>query len=365
MKCPWCSKLEVKSVYRTESIPVFQNKVYSDQLEARRAITGKVELLACSACGYVYNGNFDASLMSYDESYQNEQAHSVTFDSYLNELIQLFEDYGFRGKNIVEIGCGKGTFLQKLWDQGFSALGFDTAYEGNDPRVHKQYFGEEHTHLQTDLIILRHTLEHIVDPRSFLQTLASLTQSNTKIYIEVPNLEWIIGRSAFWDIFYEHCNYFTLNSLTSIFGSAESGLLFGDQYMYVLADLQSLRAVALALGSSISTELNTLQIKIEDHKRFVKEHRGLLVWGAGAKGSTFANVTDPSQQNIKAVIDINPKKVGQYIALTAHPIISPNEIPDTGPCEILVMNENYVEEIKQLLVQLGLKDFNLFTLGLM
>lgn len=365
MNCPWCARPQLQSVYNTPSIPVFQNKVYASQLEARQAITGSVKLFACNACGYVFNGNFDVSLMHYDHSYQNEQALSPTFDNYLDELIQLFEERGFRGKNVVEIGCGKGTFLEKLWDRGFTALGFDTAYEGSDPRVCKQYFGEQHKHLPIDLIILRHTLEHIVDPLSFLRNLANLTQPNTKIYIEVPALEWIIGRNAFWDVFYEHCNYFTMQSLTAIFGRVESGLLFGEQYMYVLADLQSLRVAALATGSTTPASLASLQIEIDDYKQFVKQHKGLLVWGAGAKGSTFVNLTDPLEQHISSLIDINPKKAGRYVALTGHAIISPDLIGETGAHEIMVMNENYLDEIKELLANMGLINFKFFTLGLL
>lgn len=365
MKCPWCSSLELQSVYITPSIPVFQNKVYASELEARQAITGSVDLHGCQACGYVFNGNFDVSLMHYDESYQNEQALSPTFDTYLDKLIQLLENHNFRGKKIVEIGCGKGTFLAKLWEHGFNAIGFDTAYEGDDPRIHKEYFDEKHKHIPIDLIILRHTLEHIGDPLSFLQNLAKLTQKNTKIYIEVPALEWIIGRNAFWDVFYEHCNYFTLKSINAIFNNAESGLLFGDQYLYVLADLHSLRNITLPTGSTTPAALATLQSEINNYKLFVEQHKGLLIWGAGAKGSTFVNITDPGKQNITAIVDINPKKVGCHIALTGHPIMSPDQIAATGANEILVMNENYLDEIKELLAHMELDYFTFFTLGMM
>lgn len=353
MICPWCSKTDLKSVYSTPSIPVFQNKVYATAEDAHKAVTGKVDLLSCNDCGYVFNGAFDSSVMLYDTSYQNEQALSPVFDAYLNDLLQIFEP--FRNKSIIEIGCGKGVFLQKLWDHGFNAIGFDTAYEGNDPRVHKAYF--QHADVKADLLILRHTLEHISDPFSFLKNLLSLTKADTQIYIEVPALEWIIEHKAFWDIFYEHVNYFTLNSLTAAFDHAESGYLFGGQYMYVLADLHSLRQPANGKAPALAP----MQSEIDHYRQFVEQHTGLYVWGAGAKGSTFVNLTDPERKHIKAVIDINPKKAGRYTGLTGHPIISPDQISGQG--SILVMNDKYLREIKRTVADKGLEMFDVTAIG--
>ena len=63
------------------------------------------------------------------------------------------------------------------------------------------------------------------------------------IYIEVPCFDWICEKRAWFDIFYEHVNYFRMLDFFKMFGSvAASGKLFGDQYLYVVADLATLRA---------------------------------------------------------------------------------------------------------------------------
>lgn len=363
MNCGLCGAAGLQRVYRAAGIPVFQNKVYPDLTQAREATTGDVELLACNHCGYVMNGAFDVNLMQYDVSYQNEQALSPTFDQYLDAVIDMLERQGFSEGRVVEVGCGKGSFLQKLWARGFTAQGFDTAYEGADPRIVCEYFGPQHADPDIDLIVLRHTLEHIENPLGFLQGLARLTGPQTQIYIEVPSLEWIVVKRAFWDIFYEHCNYFTQRSLAAMFGSTQGGLLFGNQYMYVVAPLNSVLERAAASDSPLPSELSMLQEKIDAHARFVREHSGMLVWGAGAKGSTFVNITDPSRRFIQAVVDINTRKAGNFIAGTGHPVITPTDIARTGAQAILVMNENYLDEIRGMLRELGLGDIVLFTLG--
>jgi hypothetical protein len=96
----------------------------------------------------------------------------------------------------------------------------------------------------------------------------------------------------------------------------------------------------------------------------VLQHEGLLVWGAGAKGSTFVNLTDPDGELIRAVIDINAKKAGGFIAGSGHAILAPEAINGTGASEILVMNELYIDEIRAQLDALGLQRLTLYTLGL-
>ena len=91
------------------------------------------------------------------------------------------------------------------------------------------------------LDLLRHVLEHIQDPVSFLAEIANANQGG-QIYIEVPCFDWILEHKAWFDLFYEHVNYFRLDDLRRMFGTVhEAGHLFGGQYLYVVADLASLR----------------------------------------------------------------------------------------------------------------------------
>jgi hypothetical protein len=59
------------------------------------------------------------------------------------------------------------------------------------------------------------------------------------------------------------------------------------------------------------------------------------------------------------VIDINPKKQHQYIGGTGHYIIKPEELVVHDIKNIVVMNINYIDEIKAVTDPLGI---NLITL---
>jgi len=82
-----------------------------------------------------------------------------------------------------------------------------SAYEGDNPHIIKDYFSDKYSHLNGEVIVLRHTLEHIESPLNFIHNIAKSVDYKGIIFIEVPSFEWILQKKAFWDIFYEHCNY--------------------------------------------------------------------------------------------------------------------------------------------------------------
>ena len=68
----------------------------------------------------------------------------------------------------------------------------------------------------TALVVCRHTLEHIHDVNRFLSMLSEALRRHAPdaaLYVEVPDTARILRETAFWDVYYEHCSYFTPGSL--------------------------------------------------------------------------------------------------------------------------------------------------------
>jgi len=345
--CPICKSNNTTSLKIISGIPVFQNKIYSTAKEAKLCKKGDVNLVQCNSCSFAYNGTFDSTIMDYNLDYQNEQNHSGYFIKYLEGIRELLKQKGFTNYKILEIGCGKGWFLNMLNEMGWDAWGIDPTYEGNNPKIIKDYFSEKYSNLKTNAIILRHTLEHIAEPYEFLKMIKGFVSDKTLIYIEIPTFDWIIKKCAFWDFHYEHCNYFTPISLSNVFDECTSGLLFNDQYMYIIGELGKVKLTV----SSIKFEpynLSNFDAEKIKFKELLSTHSDLSIWGAGAKGSTFLNLMDNDMQFVKYVIDSNPKKQNKFIGGTGHPIFSPNIVKENPTKTILVMNENYLTEIRNL-----------------
>jgi hypothetical protein len=194
---------------------------------------------------------------------------------------------------------------------------------------------------------MRHTLEHIPNPFSFIHTIAKANGYRGVLFVEVPTFNWIVEKNAFWDVFYEHCNYFTEQSMSAMFDDAITGTFFGGQYMYLWADLSKLRAT-IPTGISFNSRKGLVfEEKLRYYKDFLKNAGSLAIWGAGAKGSTFLNLLDKNKEKVSFVIDINPKKQNHFIGGTGHPIFSPSILDEKPVSHILVMNENYMGEIQE------------------
>ena len=361
-KCPICGEDALKTIYELRRIPVFQNKVYPTEKEARNVATGDVVLAQCQDCGFVFNREFNQDLMEYDDNYENEQAHSDHFRSYLQDIIDLLDSEGFMSGKIIEIGCGKGYFLNQLLRKGFDAVGFDPAYEGDNPRIVKDYFSDTYEASMADVLILRHTLEHIQKPLDFLHTIAKANDQRGKIFIEVPCFDWIRKKNAFWDIYYEHCNYFSIETLRSMFTASHAGKLFRDQYLYLIADFRDLKPRVTPDGQPVLLTDNLFGREFDRYMQFVAANRDLMVWGAGAKGATFVNLIDADRVFIHGLIDINPQKQNRYIAKTAHKVYGAEVLQSMEVKTILVMNENYFDEIAAMVTDPTIK---LYSFGVL
>jgi len=87
----------------------------------------------------------------------------------------------------------------------------------------------------------------------------------------------------------------------------------------------------------------------------ISRNSKVALWGAGAKGATFANLVDPDGSLFDCVIDLNPNKQGCYIPGSGHSIISPLELSSRGVHVAILMNPNYREENLQVLAQAGIE----------
>lgn len=352
-----------------------QNRLFDSQQEARAATRGDLSMTVCGSCGFVFNAAFDASKVEYDDEYDNCQICSPFFERYVDELVRhVVEDRGVRGRNIVEIGCGKGYFLRKLVeaDRGNTGVGFDSTYEGPSSGLggrltfRREFYGGLPIVPPPDVIVCRHVIEHVPDPAAMLRSVrASLGQdSNALVFFETPALEWILENDVIWDFFYEHCSLFTAYSLARAFRSAGFRVqgverVFDGQYLWLEARPDT-ASVETTESSSISDRCLAFGAKMREsvadwRKRLASLRRAPAVWGAGAKGVTFVNLVDPDRTLIDCVVDLNPRKQGRFIGGTGHPIVAPIDLGERQVKQAVLMNPNYEAENRRLLEDLGLR----------
>lgn len=341
--------MQKKELFKVEKLPVFQNKMFLTFDEARACPVGDVVLMQNHETGIVENSVFDPNLLEYDDSYQNEQGCSESFKKHLGKVRDIILKVMGDG-SLIEVGCGKGYFLNMLRESGLSARGMDPAYEGNEPYIVKDVF-KPGLNAAFDGVILRHVLEHISDPVSFLHNIAETNNFSGLIYIEVPCFDWILDNHAWFDIFYEHVNYFRISDFYRIFSSIyESGHVFGGQYMYVVADLSSMTP-----RSSLSVYEQILlpddfMSELHDIAAYLTNREGkVVIWGAASKGVIFSIYMRRLGVDVHYLADINPAKQGMYIPAVGLLVSTPDEIAGISDVrDVVVMNTNYLDEIREM-----------------
>ncbi len=299
-----------RELFRVEGVPVFQNKMFTTEEAALSCPKGDVVLVEDQETGLVFNEAFDPGQLSYDADYQNEQAYSAVFQRHLDDVIAVISRH-FHGKSLIEVGCGKGYFLERLRSAGYEATGIDPAYEGTSPYVIKAPL-KPGLGLSANGVVLRHVLEHIPDPVAFLSDIAHANGGKGRVYIEVPCFDWICRHRAWFDVYYEHANYFRLADFYRMFGTVhETGYLFAEQYLYVVADLNTLRVPRCDERNPVQFPADLL-VGIE---HFCHQHRGrrTSIWGAAAKGMVFTSYMQRAGGEVGFVIDINPSKQGKSL----------------------------------------------------
>ncbi|MDZ4787674.1 MAG: class I SAM-dependent methyltransferase [Blastochloris sp.] len=311
--------------------------------------TGDVRLMQNLNTGLISNHAFDPNLMAYGADYQNEQAHSGAFLEHLDSILSLIAKH-FANHSLIEVGCGKGLFLEKLQQLGYTITGVDPAYEGENPAILKQYFSPE-TGISAGGIVLRHVLEHIRDPFDFLCLLRDANGGRGKIYIEVPCFEWICSRCSWFDIFYEHVNYFRLSDFHRMFGRVHhAACSFNGQYLSIVAELGSLRTpvyqdAPLTFPATFTDTVTTHSRRLAAH-----QNKPAVVWGGASKGVIFAIFMARCGTPVHTIVDVNPAKQGKYLGVTGLRVSSPQELLSQLPdgSEIIVINSNYLDEIRRM-----------------
>ncbi|MEZ5245310.1 MAG: class I SAM-dependent methyltransferase [Acidimicrobiales bacterium] len=334
-------------------------------------------LTLCSHCGYVWNAAFDIDRMDYEQDYDNALHHSPKFANWEAELAKgLVERHGLRGRRLAEIGPGDGRFLANLCiEGGNTGIGFEPGHNPDrvselvaraDVRIFDEYADADSLRgHEVDFVSSRHVLEHLPEPMMLIDTIRGGIVPGGGVYIEVPNFAWALDRGAFEDLMYEHCGYYTPETLAHLMVRAgltdvEARPTFDGLFAAVEANVTGAapndEPVDPAVVERIRADVHALADRIEavGADLAARRDRGqrLAAWGGGARAVGLMNLV-PASDAIEWVVDINPRKQGTFVTGTGHAIVAPEVLVEARPDAVLVVNPVYTDEITRMLSDLG------------
>ncbi len=379
-KCPTC-KSPMQPFYSFYGVPTNSCILMQNQEEAKNYPRGDIVLGLCDQCGFMCNMAFVQELTEYSGRYEETQGFSGTFNKYHQELAEdLIERYQLKNKSVLEIGCGKGEFLELLCRLGGNTgLGFDPGYDYDrgvldsvkDAEVIKDFYSEKYRDHQADFVACKMTLEHIPDTSSFVNLARNALRSEetATFYLQVPESMRIFEQCAFEDIYYEHCNYFTPGSLARLFRSLGMNIKnlytsYEGQYLAIEAfhagaerqaplaaeqDLDAIRETVTSFPQRNDAKITEWNRQLQRLAKLGK----VVLWGSGSKAVSFLSMVD-HKGCIDRVVDINPYRQGHFMVGTAQPIIAPAALKQNPPVAVIIMNPVYKDEICQQLKELDL-----------
>jgi len=190
-------------------------------------VTGQI--VRCPNCGLIYNNpreredileNLYSGVV--DEDYINERPWK---EASFKENIRILENFKRSGV-LLDVGCGHGFFLQQLNPERWEPYGIDlsssavslakeSGCEILNTSIYKAPFKEN----TFDVITGFHLLEHLANPKKFLEKCNGLLREDGLIYLEIPDIGSAPARMfkrRWWYIMRFHTFYFTQNTLNNL-----------------------------------------------------------------------------------------------------------------------------------------------------
>lgn len=365
--------MQIREIYKAANVPLLQNRVYPSKAEAERAGTGTLTIVQDIETGFIYNSSFQSDLVKYDSNYDNCVPSGV-FDKYYDEVADyLHKQFTLDNSTVLDVGCGKGTFLVNLCKRHSSVNGhgIDPSYEGPlkmlGGRISfiNEYLSVEYLQSVSEpkLVICRHVLEHIEEPVRFLRSLFAPLKAfgkNISLFFEVPDVEWIIRERAFWDFCYEHVNYFdraTVSAYLTKAGATVTNVTpsFNGQYLWVEAILGGSDYQPVSQEKAVSYDVVKLFVEeVSSSAERIRKLDHIVIWGMATKGVMLSLQLKNHGINIEACVDINKNKQGKFVPVSGVEIISPELLSSKKNYSIICMNPNYQNEVRELCSQLGI-----------
>jgi SAM-dependent methyltransferase len=362
------------------SIPVLCGVHWADAAAAAASPVGRMSMAYCPECAYVRNVAFDPAIMVYDTTMDTNLHFSPAFQAFSAELVgRLAGRFDLAGAHVLDIGCGQGEFLRELCHTGgCTGTGYDAMYAGPvgpDPSgatFHSGFAPRGGGLPDFDVVTSRHWFEHIDDPYDFLADLRQRAGDRRVYgYLEVPDACYDLA-TAGWEVIYPHVSYFDASSLCRIVERAgwrieDTGVFFSGMFRFIEFSANQpgprLGRTELPSRADRDRQLASVAGFADRHhgeraawrdriSALVADGANPVLWGAGSRGVQFLTFAD-ADRRLSAVVDLNPRKWGRYLPVTAHRVDPPATLTDLKPTTVIITNPAYRNEIGAQLRDLG------------
>lgn len=371
MNCPICKNSEKKILYKLCD----NMKVMGSKFPDSASFIAK-----CTCCGLLYMDTvatqedfldyykYGAAAPKYYDMFGKENT-----DDYYQHLCKLIEPCIDNRSSILDIAGSWGEFAAYMKTQGYENV------TDLDPAEKCISYAKEHgiKTLKTDstdmcgireksfdLVILNHSLEHIMDVESTMLNIGRVLKNEGYLFIEIPDVEGYADEDAapFNFLTYEHVLHMSMNDINNLAGIYGYEITDSGKYYKKVSNYPSIYAVMKKgrkreITYSGISEISMLRY-LEKSKKSLEEFlvplrqsgEELILWGIGA--STAILIDSFKGCNVKELIDRNPERQGLKFNIneTEYVVKGPEEVRKGT---IVILSIPYHDSIKKQIRQMG------------
>jgi len=319
--------------------------------------TVDLKIYQCASCGLVQHNS--APVHYYRDVIRAIAVSPEMAKFRLEQLSYWIKKHDLSHKQIVEVGCGKGEYLDLLSKAGCSKVsGIENSIlnvthcrnAGFDVRVGYLDSSEINPWPNIfDAFVSFNFMEHWPNLKGSLSALHQMLKEGAVGLIEVPNFDFIIQNGLYSEFTVDHIFYFdrqTLRTILEMMGF-EVVSINNIWYDYILsAEIKKRRPFEVHNFASCQTEIiNRLNIFINQF-----EPKDVVVWGAGHQALAVLVLAGLAGR-ISHLVDSARNKQNKYTPGTRILIKDPVTLLHDKPKAIVIMAAAYSDEIKKTIIE--------------
>jgi SAM-dependent methyltransferase len=327
--------------------------------ETRDAPSDNVDLniYQCRSCGLVQHALTPVC-------YYRDVIRAVAFSPEMAEfraaqLADWLKRTELTDKPVLEVGCGRGEYLELLKRAGAAHVSGLEASPTSVSQARAQGLDVAPGYLEAGLTLpwnqyfhgfaIFSFMEHWPDLRGSLAQLHTLLHPEARGLVEVPNFQLILDRGLYSEFTPDHIFYFDESTLRRVL----------EQTGFEVQAVQSVwHDYILSAEVAVRSPMNTAKFERVQQQivQGIHEFAGrfapheVVVWGAGHQALAVLSMANLVGR-VSHVVDSAPFKQGKYTPGTRLMIKSPETLAEDRPRAVLIMAAAYSNEVARQLVQ--------------
>ena len=296
------------------------------------------KVILCSSCEHLFINNVIDPSLIYNEKYKFAAAKSFS-GKFANDIFKDFiinSSISKKFKHIVEIGSNDLYLLKKFYNKSKMITAIDPVVKKeknyNKIKTIKKFFLETQTSSldkNIDLIISSHTLEHVENPKRFIEKVLEISSDKTDIFFQFPSAEYLLNTISLDQVHHQHLNYFSIKSFEKILNSVGGKILNFEYSKYHYGALMvhfclksskkkqikkynKIKLINYDLAKSYKMFKDHIDICIKRIEGCIKLKKDFYVIGAGYMSPIINYHMKGIFKKAKFILDDDKAKIGKY-----------------------------------------------------